>query len=115
MASTAYASFRSTAVTNTAVSVKAEPTMLIGYNIINQDLNDAIYIKLYDRLVANVTVGTTTPEDTIHVPAGQSVVIRDGHKGVLFSTALVIAAVKESADSGTTAPDILPIIKLYYE
>ena len=115
MASTAYSDFRSTAVTNTAVSVRAEPTMLIGYNIINQDLNDAISIKLYDRAVASVVVGTTIPADTIFIPAGQSVVIRDGHKGVLFSTALSVAAVKESADTGTTAPDVLPIIKLYYE
>lgn len=110
-----YSTFRSTAVGATAVSVKAEPVTLIGYNIINRDTDDAIAVKFYNIAAGSVVVGTSAVTDTVYVPAGQTVVLRDGTKGELFSTALSIAAVKEVADSGTTAPDTLPIIKLYYE
>jgi hypothetical protein len=80
------------------------------------------YVKVYNATAANVTVGTTTPIDTITVPAAGSAdlptVLTEnyGGYGLKFSTALSLAATTGFAHADTGAPganDI--IISAYYK
>lgn len=109
-----YSTFRSTAVTNAATAITTGTCVVFGYNIVNRHTAD-IFVKLYDVAAASVVVGTTTPKETIQVVANQSVVLRDGDRGVRFLTASSVAVTTESADTGTTAPATLPIIHIFYD
>lgn len=51
----------------TAVTVKLAPGHVGGYHVWN-DSAAVLYLKLYDALIGDVTVGTTTPRMTIGVP-----------------------------------------------
>lgn len=79
------------------------------------------YVKLYNATAANVTVGTTTPIDTIVVPAAaasDACVITEtfGGKGLTFSTALCLAATTGLADNNSGAPGANEVVvTAYYE
>jgi len=108
-----YSIFRDDAVTNAATSVSTSPCTVFGYKIKNRDVVD-IYVKFYEISAAGVTVGTSEVKDTVYVRAGEEVCERGEGRGEDYSV-LSVAAVKESADAGTTAPDTLPIIKIFYD
>jgi hypothetical protein len=77
------------------------------------------YVKLYNATAANVTVGTTTPIDTIPVPAGSSTaptVITEsfGGLGMAFATALCLAATTGLADNDTGAPAANDVVATAY-
>ena len=99
-------SSRNTALTNTAIQIKATAGQTRGWNLIN--LNTvAVYVKLYDALAVNVVIGTTAVVRTLAIPAGgvffleAQPVSQDD-----FLTAISIACVNGLADSNTTAPTI---------
>ena len=68
-----------------------------------------LYLKLYDALAANVTVGTTVPDMTFPLPTpgstnGQGFCLSFGTQGAAFTTALTIACTTGVADNDTGAP-----------
>jgi hypothetical protein len=79
-------------------------------------------VRLYNAVPASVTVGTTTPIDTIVVPAASSTdlptVLTEsfGGIGLTFSTALTVAATTGFADNDTGAPGTNDVIvSAYYK
>lgn len=96
--------YRNTALTSTKQSVQAAATALFRMSCINVN-NYPVYLKFYDALVANVTVGTTVPVLTVAVPMqGYEVFNNTGFPIQRFAIAMVVAVVQELADSGTTTP-----------
>lgn len=104
-----FASYRNTALSATKQTVVAAATTLWGVNLINPN-TVPVYLKLYNALVGDVTVGTTAPAMTIAVPAGDGVTpgiffARPGSVAIrAFSTGLTAAVVTGLADSSTAAP-----------
>lgn len=101
--------YRNTAVTSTAVQIAAADAngyTLTGYNMINSANTTDVYVKFYDALAANVTVGTTTPVMTRMIPAGGAIIEEANSKSEIytFTTGITIAVVTGLADSSTTAP-----------
>lgn len=102
---------RSTALTNTAVAIKASAGSLMGWNFINVN-TVAVYIKFYDVAAASVTVGTSSVKATIAVPAGSAsnpavnMFSPDLVPFEVFSTAMSFACVTELVDNSSTAPTI---------
>jgi hypothetical protein len=101
-------SYRNTALSSTPVDIATARTgglNISGFNIINQNSVD-VYIKLYDSLATNVTVGTTTPIETLMVPANGSIAEFHSEDSVVatFQVAASIACVTGLADSSITAP-----------
>lgn len=91
------------------------------YWIVAINTTDApIFLKFYNATAANVTVGTTVPVLTFPVPANAS---SDGAgfvlsvpKGMVFDTAMSLAATTGVADSDTGAPGANAlIVNLGYE
>jgi len=82
--------FRNTAVTNTAVAVKASAGNLYYYHAYNTNTADC-FLQFYDVASGSVTVGTTTPTLTMAIASGA---VLDGSLGsgpFSFGTAITIA------------------------
>jgi hypothetical protein len=112
--------FRSLDLDETEEAVKATAGCLYKLRITNRT-TAARYVKLYNATTANTTVGTTTPIDTIVVPASGgsadlATVITEnfGGVGMTFGTALSIAATTGCADNDTGAPGANDVIVTAY-
>lgn len=72
------------------------------------------YVKFYDATAASVTVGTTTPMITVAVPGNSADDVTGnfnvGGLGILFGTAISVAATTGRADNDTGAPDAGDIV-----
>lgn len=75
---------------------------MYGWHLFNAAASTR-YFKFYNALVANVTVGTTTPVMTIPIPAGAGANVYFAN-GVEFRTAITAACTTGVADSNTGAP-----------
>lgn len=99
--------YRNTALSSTDVQAQvasAAGLYIRGFNIINPNPTD-VYVKFYDALATDVTVGTTTPILTLFVPSGTVFEpYRKDNVIAFFSTACTLACVTGLADSNTTAP-----------
>jgi hypothetical protein len=108
-AESGYLTVRTQALTSTAQTIKTSSGSVMGWNFINVN-SMAVYVKFYNALIANVTVGTTTPILTVAVPAGSStnpginMVTPDLVPFEVFSTAISFACVTGLADNSNTAP-----------
>jgi hypothetical protein len=111
--------FRSLDLDETEEEVKATAGCLYKLRLTNRTTS-ARYVKLYNATAANVTVGTTTPIDTIVVPGGGSAdlatVITEsfGGVGLTFDTALCLAATTGLADNDTGAPGANDVVATAY-
>jgi hypothetical protein len=100
---------RTQALTNTAQTIKSSGGSVMAWNFININ-SVAVYIKFYNALIADVTVGTTTPMLTVAVPAGSATNpgINMLSPGLIpfevFSSAISFACVTGLADNSNTAP-----------
>lgn len=79
-----------------------------------------LYLKFYNALVANVSVGTTTPVLTLPIPAnattpGILAFPGAGSLGIEFQTGITVACVTGAADNSTGAPGSNEmIVNLFY-
>lgn len=100
-----YTRYRNTALAATKQSVKAGPGNLFAVNLINVNTVPA-YVKFYDALVGDVTVGTTVPILTLMVPAGDGTtpgVIIGDIPVTHFTTAITLATVAGLGDDSAAA------------
>lgn len=110
--------FRDTDVTDELVGVAecgVGGLTVRGFNIINPNNTD-VYVKFFDNFDFDITLGTTTPNMTLLVPANGSIFEPfQSQKAIYyFSTAINIAAVTGLADSSTTAPASGVYVQLQY-
>lgn len=115
------APFYSLDLDETEELVKTGAGCLYKIRITNRTTS-ARYVKLYDGVLAGVTVGSTTPLDTIPVPAGGSADLATvltesfGGLGLPFTTGLCIACTTGFADNDTGAPGTNDVIvSAYYK
>jgi hypothetical protein len=115
-----YTHSRQTALSNTAVAIKATAGNIYGMNIINTNATP-VYIKFYNTAQVSTTVGTTAIVDMYVVPA-----ISGSNPGTLFipiresalyhfTTAITVACVTGIADSDNTAPAAGVYAKFIYK
>ena len=110
--------FRSLDLDETHEQAKASAGKLWKLRIANFATSPR-YVKIYNH--ASPTVGTTTPIDTIVIPAAESgdaciVTETFGGRGLAFSTALSFAAVTGLADSSDGAPGANEVVlSAYFE
>ena len=108
--------FRQVAVTATKVLVATGNQAIVGWNLINPNLSGA-YLKIYNAAAASdVTVGTTTPIETLFIPYGPGLFWQSNEDkfNISCSLGIVIACTTEIADSGTTAPSTGCYVRLHY-
>lgn len=111
--------FRTLDLDETEEEVKATAGCLYKLRVTNRTAT-VRYVKLYNATAANTTVGTTTPLDTIPIPANASdyTVLTEsfGGLGLTFDTALSIAATTGFADNDVGAPGANDlIVSVYYK
>lgn len=76
---------------------------LYGFLFENNSETDAVYVQMFNKLAASVTVGTTVPDFTYKVPAG-AVFGKDAQEFAIdtFSIGLTVACT--STRTGAVAP-----------
>jgi hypothetical protein len=111
--------FRSLDLDETEEDVKTSAGCLYKIRATNRTTS-VRYLKLYNATAANVTVGTTTPIDTIPLPSNASdyTVLTEsfGGLGLTFDTALSMAVTTGFADNDAGAPGANDVIvSAYYK
>jgi|SRR6185369_16219985 len=100
--------FTDTAMGGTADGIKASSALVYSIVIDNSANGGAAsYVKLYNVASGAVTVGTTSPDEVIYVPAGKIVTVYyfdSATPGKTFGTALTAACVTTGGTAGTTSP-----------
>lgn len=95
----------SSAFTNAPVLIQAGATELIFLQIENRD-SAKNYLQIFDAASAGaVTLGTTAPNLSLHVPTGES---KEFYLNAKLVAGLVVAATTEYSNS--TAPSTLPVV-----
>lgn len=89
-------------------AIKNAPGVLFGLYIFNKSAA-VRYVRLYNTLSANVTVGTTIPVLTIPIGIGVGIFL-EFEEGLDFDTAIAIAATTGVADNDTGAPGANDVI-----
>lgn len=103
--------YYNTALNATKAAVVAVPLSIYGWQINNP--NGAFsYVQMFNKLTANVTVGTTVPDFVIGIPANGSVTILNA-LGIDFSIGLVVAATTTFGGSTNPATQALPVAIFY--
>jgi len=100
--------YENTDLANTAVGVKSSSTA-IHYIEIDNPNGAAVYVRLYNVVVGSTTVGTTTTDTVILVPA--STVLKIPFPLALtFGTALTVACTLNKIENDTTDPGASAVI-----
>ncbi len=107
---TDFSMFRNAALSNTAVAVKAAAGTLAGCHIYNPNSSES-FVQFYNVAQGSVTVGTTTPDYTLFIPAFGAV--DGGILPIAFSTAITVAAT--TTIGGGTAPSTALLVNLQYK
>lgn len=98
--------FRSLDLDETEEQIKASAGAVFGWYIANLATSTR-FVKFYNDTAANVTVGTTTPVITLPIPGNSTDDVAAnalGGHGIVFSTAITVAATTGVADADTGAP-----------
>jgi hypothetical protein len=99
-----------TAVSTTAVAVKASAGQLYGWFLYNPN-DEVSFVNFYDVAQGSVTVGTTNPLFQIAIPAGQAANLMAPF-GITFGTAITVSGTKTAGSN--TAPDAQMDVTLFY-
>jgi hypothetical protein len=111
--------FRSIDLDETEEEVKATAGQVYACWVTNT-ATATRFVKFYNATAANVTVGTTTPVITIGIPGNSSDDIAGhftaGGFGIVFDTAITVAATTAVADADTGAPGANEVIvNIFYK
>lgn len=85
---------------STKQEVIAGPVDIAGYHILNTEAAPT-YLQVFFALAANVTVGTTTPDMVIPLPASGGATMKFDNKGWGVKTGLTIASTTTPTGSTT--------------
>ena len=107
--------YRNTAVSSTALLVETGSNLLVGWNLININTTNC-FLKVYNAAAAvDVTVGTTTPLETLLIPAsGCHILSNEDMFQIGCSLGMVIAVTTGMLDNSSAAPSTACYVKLLY-
>ena len=110
--------FTDTQMGNSADGIKASSARVYSVVVDNSANGGAAsYVKLYNLASGSVTVGTTSPDQVLYVPAGAVVTesyITGATPGKVFGTALSAACVTTGGTAGSTPPVSSVIVSVIY-
>jgi hypothetical protein len=95
------------AVAGTKQTVKDAPAKLYGVKLVNTTAA-AAYLQVFDKLAANVTVGTTTPTFCFRLAANESVNIQF-EAPIDFQNGMTLAGCTSATNSTGAAISVLAL------
>lgn len=98
------------ALSNTKQEVRQGNTMIHGWNIQNPNAA-ASYVQFFNKLAANVTVGSTVNDYSLLIAANSSV-YTDRNRPLNFGTGFTVAAT--TTEAGSTAPVSALVVNIDY-
>lgn len=100
--------FTDTAMGNTVDAIKSSSAVVYSVVIDNsQNIGAACYVKIFNLAAGSVTLGTTSPDEIIYVPAGKVIthtMSTGAIPGKIFANSLSAACVTTGGTAGTSAP-----------
>lgn len=102
--------YRKMDLSNTKQEVIASSASLTGWHIANTGAAET-HVHLYNALAANVTVGTTTPTQTIVLLATSGIDSVSPADGIFYGTGITVAATQTD---GSSAPATAIKCNLFY-
>lgn len=99
------------ALAATKAVVKASPASVAALHIHNPAAA-ITYIQFFNKLTANVTVGTTAPDLVLGIPANGTLTLTPSWP-IDFSVGLVIAAT--TTTTGSSAPATAAVVGIFYK
>jgi len=94
-------------------SIKNGPGRITGYFITNQNSTQTLYVKIYDALLADVTLGSGIPKITWALPKGQGANV--GGLDIEFEVGITAVATQGVSDADDQVPGSNEIIaNIYY-
>lgn len=82
-------------------------TNLLGANVVNNQAA-IIFVQLFDALLANVTLGTTTPDYEFQVAASSSAQLPMPVQGLVFRTGIVAGSTTTEKGAAASAAGVEP-------
>ena len=100
------------ALSNTPIQIFGTQGNIFGFEFENNDPGSDVFIQIFDKLAANVTLGVTAPTETYRVPSGANFG-KDAEAFALshYFTGCSIAAT--STRTGAGAPATAPSVHLW--
>lgn len=105
--------YYSSAVGNTKVEISGTKSNVYGIYVENNSSTDAIFVQIFNKLSADVTLGTTLPDYTFRIPAdgalgkdAQDLPIHFHDKGITIAVT--------SGRSNSTAPASDATVQFWY-
>jgi hypothetical protein len=96
----------SASVGATKTAVKTGPCRVYGWQILNTTAAIA-YVQVFNKALADVAVGTTTPDYVIPLPASGGAVFGPSDIGIDHDTAMSIACTTTRTGSSGATCDVL--------
>jgi hypothetical protein len=110
--------FNDSAMGATADSIKASSAVVYSLSVNNTANGSASYLKLWNLASGSVTVGTTSPDFVLYVPANAIITLNlftsGSTPGLTFATALSAACVTTGGTAGTTPPSSSVSVTISY-
>jgi hypothetical protein len=110
--------FTDTAMGATADGIKSSSARVYSVSIDNSaNLGAVAYVKLYNLASGSVTVGTTSPDEVIYVPAATIITqyyFTIAVAGKVFGTALSAACLTTGGTAGATPPTNPVVVSVSY-
>lgn len=100
-------------LSNTKVEVLAGVANLYGFEIENNDASSEVFVQIFDKPSASVTVGTTAPDYSFRIPAGANFG-KDAESFPIRFHSLGITIACTSTRTGAGAPASNCSIQLWY-
>lgn len=111
-------SFSDTVMGNAVDGIKASSAKLYSVTVDNSaNGGAATYVKIFNATTGSVTLGTTSPDIVIFVPAGAILTVpffTGAAQGVTLGTALSAAAVTTGGTAGTVSPSSAVVVTVNY-
>lgn len=107
--------YRNISLLSTGQLIQAGVSYLFGYNIINTDAANIVYVKLYNKATAPA-VGTDVPVVTYAIPPKGVIEVQKQSAIMGFDLGFGIGATTGVADNNSTAPAANQVIvNMFYK
>ena len=87
-------------------SVATGASRLFGFYAINTQASTAAYVQIFDLLVANITIGTTVPDEQLYVAGTSSAYLWLPEAGLYFANGISIQSTTAAGGASGSASGV---------
>lgn len=101
-------------LSNTKQGVKGGSGNVFGYYVINTNTSP-IYLKFYNGLVENITIGTSAPKYVRQIPPSSALLVNGTELLMCFTSGITVAITSNNTTADNSAPSTGSYVEIYYK